>query len=384
MSSYDAIVVGAGPAGSATAALLSAEGLRVIMLEKDPFPRYKACAGGVDGIAAGMLEKLGVDFGPAVEDVATELRITYRGGNPTTYVFQKPLAHLTMRSDLDTILATRAVERGVEFRDGEAVRAIEEQDGTVQVTTKRGSYTGRAIVGADGVYSRVARTYRLNSRPIRYVLRELEVRPGDEVQRWWQGRTQIDISVWPLGYGWVFPKQEHLSLGAGVPFVRAKALAPFVDRFVSRLHLGDHTVLARHAHQIAFRRMGEAVSSGRALVVGDAAGLVDPNTGGGIGWALRSAEYASGAVLSYLKGEVADLRGYSAIIDRTIGREHHLARVLRNTVALRFLMFGGRATAHRPMWEQITRVIRGEEDYAGWYAKSRLAKLTGWTSLVPL
>jgi geranylgeranyl reductase family protein len=384
MNAYDAIVVGAGPAGAATALLLVRAGQRVLLLDKERFPRYKACGGGIDGIAGRVLAELGIDIGSVVEDTATDLRVTYQGRRPSRYHFDRPFARLVMRSEFDALMARVAAEAGAEFHDGEAVRGIRDDGLKVTVTTDRGSYVGSVLVGADGAYSLTARTFALNVDPILYFLTEVEAEPDPATQARWAGQSQIDISIWPLGYGWVFPKRNHLSLGSGVPRQCAKDLRPCLERFKARLQLQDAVIRSQRSHCIAFRRRGRSIAGDRVLLVGDAAGLVDPNTGGGIGWALRSACYASQTALSYLSGEAPCLRSYNAIIDRTIGRQFELARIVRNSIVMRFILLHGRATGQRAIWDQVVRVIQGEEEYSDWYARSRLPKALAWTGAIGL
>lgn len=381
---YDVLVAGAGPAGAATAAMLASQGFKVVLFDKEEFPRYKACAGGVDGVASAMLQRLGIDIGPLVEEMPDRLRVSYRGKNPSSYQFRKPLALMTMRSDLDALLAGNAAARGAAFHDGEAVKEIVDNGTSIEISTPKGRYEGKCLVGADGVYSKVARHFHLNPNAIRYVLTELEVQPDSKVMRQWKGVSQIDISIWPLGYGWVFPKRSILSVGAGVPFIRAKGLKPMVAGFLHNLGLDEFPVLTKRSHQISFRRSGAPVSASRVLLVGDAAGLVDPNTGGGIGWALRSAESAATAVASYLEGSRDGLLRYSEVIENTLGRESQLARIMRNTIVMHFMLFGARATGHRPLWEQVVRVISGEESYDRWYNRSKAVKFLGWSNRVPI
>jgi hypothetical protein len=64
--------------------------------------------------------------------------------------------------------------------------------------------------------------------------------------------------------------------------------------------------------------------------------------------------------------------------------EFAAARVLRNTILARFIATRGRATMHRALWHQVARIIRGEERYCDWFARSKLAKLLVWTGRIPL
>lgn len=381
---YDVLVSGAGPAGAGVAGLLAEQGARVLLLEKERFPRSKACAGALDETAVRALEAMGIDAGAVQQDAPTELCVTSDGRHPARYHFERPLARMTMRADLDALIAGVAVARGAEFHDGEALKAVQDNGRGITVRASRGCYEGRVLVGADGVYSVVARSFGLNRNPIRYVVTGAEIAVDRAVQASWAGRMQIDISVWPLGYGWIFPKRDHLSVGIGVPLRHAKDLKQRFSCFQQRARLAEGRTLEQRSHMIGFRRGQEAIAGDRVLLVGDAAGLVDPNTGGGIGPALQSARLAATTILSYLKGETGGLHGYTAQVDEDLGRELRTARIFRNMILLRFIVTGGRATRHKELWHEVARVVQGEEQYREWYAHSRLAKCLAWTKAIPL
>ena len=381
---YDVLIAGAGPAGAGVAALLAGQGARVLLLEKERFPRYKVCAGAVDGSAARALAAMGIDPAAVEEAAPTELCVTSDGRYPAWYQFERPLAKMTMRADLDALIADVAVARGAEFHDGEGVKVARDNGHGITVQTGRGCYEARVLVGADGVYSVVARDFGLNRNPIRYVATEAEIEVDGAAQASWAGRVQIDISVWPPGYSWIFPKRDHLSAGTGVPLRYARDLKQRFARFQQRAQLGGGRTLEQHAHMIGFRRGQEAIAAERVLLVGDAAGLVDPNTGGGIGPALQSAHLAAATLLPYLKGETGSLRSYTVRVDEELGSELRAARILHNMILLRLLITGGRATRHRELWHEVARVIRGEERYGEWYAHSRLARWLAWTKAIPL
>lgn len=381
---YDAIVVGAGPSGSATAATLAAAGNRVLLLDQARFPRYKTCGGGIDGFAWRALQDLGVSIDPVVEDCSRKLTVVYKGQGPTAYPWPQPLARMTMRTDLDHLLAQAAVERGAEFRDGVSVREISTDSQRVVIETSGGVFTASFLIGADGVYSPIARQFRLNRRPLLFVANEIELVTDPDTQAAWRERLLIDVSVWPMGYGWVFPKSGHLSVGWGMPKVCARQLRAAVATLRERNGLMGGRVLSNRSHMLGFRRPGQPLARGRVAVVGDAAGLVDPNTGAGIGWALRSGMLAGLAIVRALRDEASGLGDYQAAIDKLFVQELGSARVLRNLMMLQFLLFGHRATRLTGLWQDILLAATGERGYGEWYAGSRIGRALRWTNLLPI
>ena len=122
MKRYDAIVVGAGPAGSTAAYRLAGAGAGVLLVDRARFPRDKPCGGGVTGRAARLLP---FSIEPVVEHVvsAVDLRLRYRKslarGNGA------PLVYMTQRKRLDHFLVQKAVEAGAELREGVKVNDLE-------------------------------------------------------------------------------------------------------------------------------------------------------------------------------------------------------------------------------------------------------------------
>jgi flavin-dependent dehydrogenase len=155
---FDAIVVGAGPAGSTTAYRLAYGGARVLLVDRADFPRDKPCGGGVTGRAARLLP---YSIDPVVEDVTTAVELRFRYGKTFARDAREPLVYMTQRRRLDHFLVQRAVEAGAEFRSGLKVTAIETgRDGaTVEAGTEL--LHGQTVIGADGVNGVSAKLLKL-------------------------------------------------------------------------------------------------------------------------------------------------------------------------------------------------------------------------------
>ena len=143
---YDAIIVGAGPAGSTAARLLAAKGAKVLLLDKQKFPRDKPCGGGVTLRASSEVD---IDLTPIIEQTVYGARFSLRLKKGFDRRFEKPLTYMTQRARLDAHLAQCAAEAGAEFHDGEAVRSIEVA-GAPTVRTDQGRYSSEVLIGADG------------------------------------------------------------------------------------------------------------------------------------------------------------------------------------------------------------------------------------------
>lgn len=311
MQRYDVLVVGAGPAGSSTAIHLARSGARVLLVDKARFPRDKPCGGGLTGRA---LKRIPVDPSPVVERDVDRFELRLRYGSSFARTHETPLIRMTQRRRLDAFLAEHAVASGAELRDGVRVDAIEPD--TTGVTARIAGESVRAgvLVGADGANGVVARTVGIDDAIVRGVALEGNV-PLSSLRIDALERTAvIELAVLPGGYGWVFPKGDHANLGVGGWGSEGPRLRDHLSR-LAREHGVDPAALRElRGHRLPMRRLGTPAGSGRTLLVGDAAGLVDPLSGDGMYEAFVSARLAADAVVS------GDLDGYTAGLSAALDR----------------------------------------------------------------
>ncbi|MFQ5792952.1 MAG: FAD-dependent oxidoreductase, partial [Acidobacteriota bacterium] len=206
---YDVIVVGAGPAGSTTARECAGRGLSVLMLDKAEFPRDKPCGGGVTVRAAKLLP---LDFSDVIERVAVGMRLTCRGSHVLTRYSEEDLVYFTQRRRLDAFLAERAAASGSNFRQRCAVRAVERDSSGVGVFTDEGAFHGDALVVADGANGRTAEMAGIHVGATRSIALEGNITPPGGVPAEWSDVFGLDIGSPPGGYGWAFPKGDHLNI----------------------------------------------------------------------------------------------------------------------------------------------------------------------------
>jgi len=266
------------------------DGAKVLLADRARFPRDKPCGGGLTGRA---VRELPVDASPVVEDVvrSVEVRLRYRKrfeGRSET-----PLALMTQRRRLDAFLVEQAAAAGADFRDGVTVEGLTMGPDGATLTVGGRQVHGRALVGADGVNGRVARSAGLGGG-ILYAIALEGNGPLRDEQR---GRVTVELGVVPGGYGWVFPKDGHANYGVGGWAAEGPRLREHLRRLCDAhgVELGGLTDL--HGRRLPIRRTS-AVRSGPVILVGDAAGLVDPLSGDGIYEALVSARLAAAAILA--------------------------------------------------------------------------------------
>jgi geranylgeranyl reductase family protein len=309
MQRYDAIVVGAGPAGSATAIRLARGGATVLLLDRARFPRDKPCGGGLTGRA---VRELPVDVTPVVEDVVRELEVRLRYRKRFVRRSDAPLVRMTQRRRLDAFLGEQAAEAGADFRDGITVGGL--AIGPDGVTLRAGGETvrGDVLVGADGVNGGTARAAGLGGG----ILYGIALEGNGPLLDGQAGRATVELGVVPGGYGWVFPKDGHANYGVGGWAAEGPRLRAHLRRLCTVHGVDVDALTAVRGRRLPMRRT-EAAASGRVLLVGDAAGLVDPLSGDGISEALLSARLAAEAILA------GDLARYEPSLAAALGRYAH-------------------------------------------------------------
>jgi geranylgeranyl reductase family protein len=359
---YDAIVVGAGPAGSTLARLLATQGVGVLLLDRARFPRDKPCGGGVTVRAASQLD---IDLAPVTERTIFAARFTYRLGKAFRHQSGQPLTYMTQRRRLDLFLAERAAAAGAQFHDGEPVRAVEIEERAVTVRTDRGHYTATALAGADGANGIVGRSTGAAPRMDLPVGLKGNVPLEKQVERRWEDTVALDLGSLPGGYGWVFPKGDHLNVGVGAwrhfgPHLRRRLAA-----LCQRYRLPGDRLSDMRGHRLPLRRPGSPIAHGPVLTLGDAAGLVDPLSGEGIHTAFLSAGLAAEAVVRYLGEQTPDLSSYQAAVDRQIMPEILASRKLHDLFHYAPYPYTSVLQHSDRFWRLFCRVIRGEMTYVG-------------------
>jgi geranylgeranyl reductase family protein len=362
VSRYDAIVVGAGPAGSTAAYRLAKAGRSVLLLDRARFPRDKPCGGGVTERAARLLP---FSIGPVVEETATgvDLRLHYR--RTIERAGKTPLVYLTQRARLDQFLAQQAVAAGAEFRDGLRVTdVVESRKDGVAVIADGERMDGSVLVGADGVNGITARALALGGN--RHVGVALEGNLGysklDPAR--YRGKLVLEFGVVPGGYGWVFPKAEHANFGVGGWGSEGRALRDHLALLCAAHGVSASDLEGVRGYRLPLRSPASRLASGRALLVGDAAGLIDPVSGDGMFEGFLSSLYASEAVLDLLDGREDSLDSYSDRLARRLAT--HLWASWGAKVALdRFPRSTFRLASTRVVWSAVERIVRGDVEDVG-------------------
>ncbi|HLE52904.1 MAG TPA: geranylgeranyl reductase family protein [Anaerolineales bacterium] len=309
---YDVVIVGAGPGGGTAAYFLGEARRRVLVLEKESLPRYKPCGG---GLSSRLLEQFPFSFEPVIESRVKE--ISYALGKHTVTIrLPANTMRMVMRDGFDTFILAHA---NVEVRQGVAVKKVHELEDRVIVETGHGDrFEGRYLIASDGANSIVARSLGLRQDRLLAAAIEVEVPvPPDTFARLADTPTFIFGEI-RLGYLWIFPKSKHLSVGIGALHPKPGELQATLRRVMARygIPLDDAPL---HGHPLPIYTRREPIASRRTLLVGDAAGLVDPFSGEGIRFAVKSGRLAAETILA------GHPERYPGLIHRQIGLNHTLA-----------------------------------------------------------
>lgn len=370
---YDVLIAGAGPAGCAAAFDLARAGKRVLLLDRRTFPRAKACA---CGLTRKTLAALRYAVDPVVERRCDEIvlqRATASSGDIADKSVEirvrgrKPIAAMAVRERFDQFCLEQTLNAGakggsVAFLKIETILALREiaagserERSYVElvVATAEGERTFAApvMIGADGS----------NGQTRRFVAANSVVQRGSVAEPSWYSRgfaleatvpyaalpenlpqgdgrhdLVFDFSPLPGGYGWLFPKGDHINIGVGafapemgpgegrLKAVTRELLARYTQTklgvaladFSARIVTGQHLGMGGHAY----------VPEGRILLAGDAAGLVDPLTGEGIHSAIVSGQAAAAAILGAPHAMAAAYAHHLAPLQQTLEFSHRAAR----------------------------------------------------------
>ena len=372
--SCDVLVVGLGPAGATAAYELSRAGVSVVALEKDVHPRYKICGG---GLSARIDQILDPAFHSVVEQTIHGVQFTYQGKESLIIDDDGPIAYMVMRDRFDHLLVQKARDAGTTIYENESVVDCESFVDGVEARTPNGCYRAKVVIGADGANSRVAQRLFTGQRVRRSPALESEVQTNRVPLYPGERRIVVDVGATNRGYAWVFPKKDRLSIGIGDFHGRPSSLKQLFHRFIARDQAlatldippacGHPLPLYDHSHALST----QTLVRGRALLVGDAAHLVDPLFGEGIYYAIRSGQMAADAVLGIFSDQNRSLLDYDAAVRREIYPEFHVATRLAHIIYTFPRLCHRLSSQYQDVIHLYYDVFKGRETYQTFYAKAK-------------
>ncbi|MCK4572167.1 NAD(P)/FAD-dependent oxidoreductase [candidate division WOR-3 bacterium] len=297
----DVIIIGAGPAGSSLAYFLTKEGIDVLLLDKVHFPRYKPCAG---AFSVSLINFFDFSLEESIE--RTHSSMTFRNGdNEFRLQLEFPVSHLVNRAHFDNLLVEKAIESGCSFIEGVNVLKIKGE----KIITDSGEFKGKIIVGADGGGSIVRRygKYRRIKSWIKTISADIPLIKYEEII--------FDFSWTKKWYAWIFPKKDVLSVGIGDHPSRLSKPEAILQQFLEHYGLPFPETTYRYTYPLF--SSPELLTWGNTLLIGDAAALANPVSGGGIYNGIESAYIASKVIkLNLSKG--TSLLYYQKLVNKHI------------------------------------------------------------------
>jgi flavin-dependent dehydrogenase len=295
-----------------------------------------------------------------VENVCTSVRMRLRYGAWVDRGSGEPLVLMTQRKRLDAYLAQQATRVGAVFRDGVKVESVEARDDGVSVGLAGGErLAARTLVGADGVNGVCGRALGLGGNQAIGVAIEGNASYDKLRTDGYRGRIVLELGVVPGGYGWVFPKGDHANVGIGGWGSEGPRLREHFQGLCEQHGVRVGELEDVRGYRLPLRSPRSTLARGRALIVGDAAGLIDPISGDGMYEGFLSSKLASEAVLDLLEGRKTSLDPYGPRLAGLLathlwaswGVKGALDRFPRTTFAL---------ASTRIVWRAVERLVRGE------------------------
>ncbi len=324
-NSFDVVIVGCGPAGSSAALQLARHGLKVAIIEKQRMPRYKPCGG---GIVYRALKYMPVDINSVIEKKCFSVSLSMVSANKR-FIIERgfPVISMTMRDKFDLLLANAAINAGVEIFQECKLKEIF-ADKKVVLNTSIGKISAYFVIGADGAISTVAR--KSGWKETRYLVPSVnwEVFVEDKYLERFNNKARFDFGLFSGGYAWLFPKKDHLSIG--VLKTRKNKFTPdlLIKNYLKFLNIKKVISMKRHPYIIPISPRKDGFVKNKVLLVGDAAGFVDPITGEGISGAILSGRLAAEAIVEGAFDEKRIKNIYESNIKGVIISEFRIGRFL--------------------------------------------------------
>jgi geranylgeranyl reductase family protein len=321
---FDIIVVGAGPGGSFAAKISAESGYKTLLLDKELIGekgRYKACGG---AIAWELVEE--IDYPEdKIARVIESLELHHVNGENYS---KKGKGAVIWRSTFDKFLTDMAIDSGVKLKEQEALIDIKKNGDTYDIITKKGKYSAKYIIASDGVTSPTLKLlkwpYFKSEDLILTITKEMKTTKSyiDEVL----GNDSVHLffgikDLIPVGYAWLFPKTETITVGWGNQINLVKNSRKEFKKFENLSYVSNalknsnQTIFKPHLIPVGLR---PKLYEDNVFAVGDSGGIVDPISGKGIPYAMMSGQFAIEAIKTGEKRDKLDDLGifYQKSLDR--------------------------------------------------------------------
>jgi geranylgeranyl reductase len=301
---YDVAVIGGGPSGAVAAAVLAKAGIATVLIERN-LDNVKPCGG---AIPLGLIEEFQI---PAelIEKKLSRMKARSPKGRVIDMHMPNGYVGMVRREKFDRYLRSEAEQAGAVIVEGLVKSISHSGDGFVinTLNDKVPAIRTRKIIGADGANSKTADELHFPSNELKVIAMQQRFKYTPSIQKfsdiveiWFDGEVSPDF------YGWIFPKADHLAIGTGTEDKRHN-LKALQKRFIEKIGITD-TPYLDEAAKIPMKPR-KSFTQEKAILVGDAAGLVTPANGEGIFFAMRSGKLGAQAMIEHLKNK-APLSSY--------------------------------------------------------------------------
>ncbi|AFL85678.1 geranylgeranyl reductase family protein [Belliella baltica DSM 15883] len=293
MKHYDVVVVGSGPAGGMAAYEASKAGLSVAILEKESLPRYKTCGGGLVFRGRDMLP---FDISNVIEKEYNDLYIYFDHLDQPLFAHRTyPVVTMVMRDKFDQLIIENAKSFGATLLENHTLKGLEFGD-KLTLKTSQGDISATYVIAADGVLGPTAKFAGWTETRQLIPALEYEVEVPQDVYERLAKEARFDIDVIPKGYGWCFPKKNHLSIGVGTFKKRKINLREHYYAYLKILGIDDVLSEQAHGFQVPISPRKDGFVKNNVFLTGDSAGFADPLTAEGITNSLYSGGLAAQAI----------------------------------------------------------------------------------------
>ena len=368
---YEVIIIGAGPSGATLAFELANHGVKVLVIDKATFPRYKCCGGGLTFKAATLL---GVDVTSIIENSVSGAVLAFSGAGYHRANYGQIIMYTIKRENLDYLLLQKAEKAGAEILQGITFESLSSNDDHVEVSTSDGDYKSQFVIGADGSRSIVASSVN-NGGYDDIVGIQTEISVGNKDLEKWQSQVVIDLGRTSDGYAWLFPYKESLSTGIASFKTKDKDLKNGYRQFLTSLGINQYKTVKQSGGIISVCKGRPCVTRGRLALLGDAAGLADPLTGEGLYNAILSAKLATPVIEKALLQNGDNLDSYQQLIDENITPQIETARTFSRILRMIPGKLFNLAKDDDRIWNTACALVKGETTYTA--IKERIIALGG-------
>jgi len=294
---YDLIIIGGGPSGSAAGRIAGQSGLKTLLLEKEKIPRDKLCGGALSGRALSYLD---FEISDAIrEKEISGMRVCFAGRSIETNKGYW-MATTVTRRHFDNYLLEKAREAGTDVKIGEKVIDFREGADHVEVITGSGSCRSRFVLITEGAQGKLKDRIRRRDTKREYGISMVANVKADneEIDVRLPALLEIHLGIVHMGYGWIFPHDGYYSVGIWGP-------AAYItdSRRVMKNFLRDNGFNGEYSlkgHVTSMGGIKRTLVGSRVALAGDAAGFVDPFSGEGIAFAIRSGQIAAEVIAEIL------------------------------------------------------------------------------------